>query len=383
MAGDLLGMQNTGALFVAVLKSRTAQETLVDRFGLQSVYGHPSLGLQARREDACKELENNTETEEDRKSGIITVSVVDKDPKRAAALAEGYIDELNHLLSTLNTSAAARERVFLEGELAKVKKELDEADRNLSQFSSKNTTLDPRDQGKAMVEAAATLEGQLIAAQSELSGLQAIYTDQNVRVRTLVARIAELKKQLANQASGGLDSSSSADTGTNSELGFPSIRKLPLIGYAYADLYRKARIEETVYGVLTQQYEAAKVQEAKETPTVRVLDPADIPEKKYGPHRALLVILGAILGFLIGSVWVIGRNQWVNRDEADPYKLFLTEVAESCQRNRVWRSGEDRVRKVIAISKNHISSNLHHRLRRNGTPKNGSNGNGTSDDGLS
>ena len=288
MAGDLLGMQGNGALFVGVLQSNSAQDKLVDRFDLQSVYGHPWLRLKAGRADARKELENNTEISEDRKSGIITLKVTDHDPKRASALAQAYVDQLNDLMAHLSTSSASRERVFLEGELTKVKKDLDDADKQLSQFSSTNMTLDPREQGKAMVTAASSLQAELIAAESSLRGLEAIYTSNNVRVRTLQARIAELKKQLANVSGGGVEGASdSTNEGTSSEFGFPSIRKLPLLSLTYADLYRKARIEETVYQILTQQYETAKVQEAKELPTVRVLDAAEIPEKKVGPRRGV------------------------------------------------------------------------------------------------
>src|SRR5581483_7421013 len=264
MAGDLLGSQGTGAVFMGIMRSRTLQDKIIDRFDLQLRYGHPKIGVRILREDARKVLEQNTELEEDRKSGIISVAVVDRDPQMSAALARAYVDELNGLVSTLSTSAAGRERAFLEAELVKVKKELDDADRQLSEFASKNATLDPTGQGKAMVEAAANLEGELIAAQSELRGLQSIYTDNNIRVRSLKARIGELKKQLADQAGGGLEGAKSSDQGENSVLGFPSIRQLPLLGYTYANLYRRARIEETVFGVLTQQYETAKVQEAKE-----------------------------------------------------------------------------------------------------------------------
>ena len=157
--------------FVAVLKSRTAQETVVRDFRLEEAYGHPLLRLRTSMENARRQLEDNTEIEEDRKSGIISLAVIDKDPRRAAAVAGGYVDELNRLLATLSTSAAGRERVFLEGELAKVKKDLDSADLELSQFASKNGALDVKEQGKAMVEAAANLQGQMIAAESQYQAL--------------------------------------------------------------------------------------------------------------------------------------------------------------------------------------------------------------------
>ena len=385
LAGDLLGSQGSGALFSGMLRSRTAQEKVVDQFDLRSVYGIPLLHIRSLREDAIKTLDSNTEVNEDRKSGIISITVTDKDPKRAAAIAKAYIDELNTLVSTLSTSAAGRERVFLEGELVKVKKDLDDADRELSEFASKNATLDPTGQGKAMVEAAATLEGQLIAAQSELRGLQAIYTDNNVRVRTLQARIAELKKQLSDEAGGGLDPSSSAEDGTNSSLGFPSIRRLPLLSYTYANLYRRARIEETVFGVLTQQYESAKVQEAKEIPTVRVLDEPNVPEKKYGPHRVLWILLGAVLGLLAGCIWVTGDDRWRKRDEDDPYKVLFTDVGQTVRKQPVWRKSEAGLRRAVEISRSRIPGAFRPWSGKdgngNGTGTNGSGSNGSGENG--
>jgi Capsule polysaccharide export protein len=322
---------------------------------LQSVYGHPWLRWKIGRESARKELDRNTEIAEDRKSGIITVKVTDHDPKRAAALAQAYIDQLDGMLARLSTSSAGRERKFLEDELAKVKKDLNEADRQLSQYSSQHTTLDPKEQGKAMVQAATSLQGELIAAQSQLRGLEAIYTDSNVRVRTLRARISELKKQLANVSGGGVAGApEGSDNGTNSEFGFPSIRQLPLLTVTYADLYRQARIQETVFQVLTQQYETAKVQEAKEIPTVRVLDPANVPEGKSGPHRILLSLLGGVFGLLVGCAWVTGNDRWRKRADGDPYKALFTDVGQTLSKHQAWRRGHAGVRKAIDFSRSRV-----------------------------
>jgi capsule polysaccharide export protein KpsE/RkpR len=338
LAGDLLGAHNTGELFIGVLHSRTAQESIVDRFDLTSVYGMPWLHIRAQRDDACKELESNTEASQDKKSGIMAISVTDKDPKRAAALANGYVDELNRLIASVSTSAAGRERQFLEQRLVEVKKDLDEATAQLSQFSSKNTTFDPTVQGKATVEAVAGLEGELIAAESQLRGLQAIYTPENVRVRSLQARVTELKKQLGSlSGSTDVDTVDSTSPNSPSEMPFPSLRKLPLLGATYADLFRRSRIEEVVYQVLTQQYELAKVQEAKETPTVKVLDHGEVPVKKWGPHRGILTIIGTILGLLVGSLIVIGTDRWERWDPNEPRKVFLSDLYEHIQRHRVVR----------------------------------------------
>src|SRR5207245_7831501 len=139
-----------------------------------------------------------------RKSGIITITVTDRSPQRAAAIGNGYVNELNTMVAQLSTSAAHRERVFLEDRLQSIKRDLDDAEAQLAQFSSKNGTLDIQQQGKAMLDAAASLAGQMIAAESELQGLRQIYTENNARVRELGARVAELRKEL--DKIGGTDS---------------------------------------------------------------------------------------------------------------------------------------------------------------------------------
>ena len=346
-AGDALGLQSKGAVFVGVLQSRTARENLVDQFDLRSVYGFPKLHLRASKEDAVKELERETEISEDRKSGIISISVTDTRPDRAALLARGYVDQLNKLIATLSTSAAGRERAFLEQRLVEVKKDLDEASRELSQFASKNSTLDPKAQGIAMVTAAANLQGELIAAESQLQGLSQIYAENNVRVRSLRARIAELKKQLDN-VSGGANSEEAT---ASPSMPFPSIRALPLLGATYSDLYRRAKIQETVYEVLTQQYEMAKVEEAKEIPTVRVLDVADVPHKKWGPHRAIEMILGGIFGLLLGCVLALLSDEWNRRDPDDPYRVFISQVVSNLRRHAAYRRSEEFFKKVFVPRK--------------------------------
>jgi capsule polysaccharide export protein KpsE/RkpR len=320
LGGDLLGMNTSADLFAGVLQSRTVQNDLISKFDLRKVYG------QKRLIDARKELASRTDVAIDRKSGMLTIQVTDHDPKRAAALAQEYVSQLNDVVTQLNTSSAHRERVFLEGRLAQVKTELESAEKDFSQFSSKNATIDIKEQGKAMVEAAAILEGQLIAAKTELEGLRQIYTDQNVRVRTMQARVAELQRELVKM--GGKTDETAADPPKDDEL-YPSIRKLPLLGVTYADLYRRTKVEETVFETLTQQYEIAKVQEAKEVPSVKVLDPPEIPEKKVFPPRLLLTLVGAILALAIGSGWIIANEGWERIDPQDPGKLLVLHMVSS------------------------------------------------------
>ena len=328
MAGNVLGMKSTGALYVELLRSRTVEDHIVERFNLQSVY------WVRYKQDARKALNERTGVSEDRKSGVITLAVMDNNPQRAHDMAQAFVDELNKLVSQVSTSSARRERVFIEQRLASVNSDLEDAEKQFSVFASKNTALDIKEQAKAMVEAGAVLQGQLIAAQSELEGLHQIYADSNVRVRAARARIEELKRQL--QKMGGTDAAIASDGPAPSEL-YPPIRKLPILGVQWADLYRRMKIQETVYELLNQQYELARIQEAKEIPTLNVIDPANLPEKKSWPPRLLIIALGMVLS-LAGAVAVISgaeRIQSLERD--DPRRQMAIRAAEGLShlRNRI------------------------------------------------
>ena len=335
MASDLLGLKSTGALFIGILRSQTAQDRLVQQFDLRKVYGARLVM------DARLKLEENTSIAEDRKSGIITLSVTDHSAQRAAALAAAYVDQLNLLVAELSTSAAHRERVFLDERLKVVKQELDRASDQLAQFSSKNATLDIKDEGKAMLDTAAMLAGQMIAAQSQLEGLRQIYTNNNPRVQSLNARVEELRREL-EKLSGG-PGSKNADGleiihASSGDLPYPSIRNLPLLGVKYGDYYRNAKIQETVFELLTQQYELAKVQEAKETPSVKVLDPATIPEKKSFPPRLVIMLLGTFLACAASVVWVLGATRWDEVDSQDPRKVLAQEITGALRARSPWAS---------------------------------------------
>jgi capsule polysaccharide export protein KpsE/RkpR len=162
----------------------------------------------------------------------------------------------------------------------------------------------------------------MIAARSQLEGLEQIYTRNNVRVRAMQARVNELRTQLHK-----IGGSSSGEGTDKSSQEFPSIRQLPLLGVKWADLYRQTKIQETVYELLTQQYELAKIQEAKEIPVVKVLDPSDVPERKSEPKRRIIAMLGTLLAFAFGVVWVFGAATWQQIDPNDPRKQLGREVA--------------------------------------------------------
>jgi uncharacterized protein involved in exopolysaccharide biosynthesis len=351
LASDLLGGKTSGALYMEALRSRTVEDRLVNRFDLRRVYGVRYM------EDARQYLEGNTSISEDRKSGVITISVSDRDRQRSAALAQAYVEDLNWLLSQVSTSSARRERIFIEQRLVTVKQDLHHASEEFSQFASQNTTLDVPSQTKAMVEAGADLQGNLMAAQSELEGLEQIYTPGNVRVRSLRARVDELRRQLGELAGakpsatvGVTPETAPADQVTgkqgaskSSDMIYPSIRRLPLLAVRWAELYQQAKIQETVYQLLTQEYELAKIQEAKEIPTAKVMDEAAVPERKTFPPRIIFVILGPLLGCLMGALWVSGFAFWEAIEPDDPAKAFVLEILSVLK--AWWRRTRNRFRR--------------------------------------
>ena len=324
LAGSFLGMKTTGALFVDLARSRTVQENVVDRFNLQKVY-HARY-----KQDARKLLDARTEVSEDRKSGVIDVTVTDNDKQRARDLAQAYIQELDHLVSQVSTSSARRERIFIEQRLTTVKSDLENAEKEFSAFASKNTTLDIKEQAKAEVEAGAVLQGQLFAAEAELQGLEQIYTENNVRVRYAQARIAELRHQL--EKFGGTDASLGTDSSGSSQNLYPSIRKLPLLGVTWADLYRKVKIQETVYELLNQQYELTRIQEAKEIPTIRIIDPANFPDKKSWPPRLLIILIFTGIAFVSTAIGIVASDRWHEIDAHDANKLLALAIWQSVTR---------------------------------------------------
>jgi len=328
MAGSVLGVKSSGDLYLQLLRSRTVQDRLIDRFNLQKQYW-------ARyKQDARRKLDRRTEIIQDRKSGVISLTFTDPDPRRSHDIAQAYVEELNTLLATVSTSSARRQRIFIEQRLITVKADLEDAEKQFSAFASKNTALDIKEQTRAMVESAAMLQGQMIAAESELQGLEQIYTPSNYRVRSAQARVSELRRQL--EKLGGSDSSLGSDVTDSKEL-YPSIRKLPVLGVQWADLYRRMKIQETVYELLNQQYELARIQEAKEIPTIDVIDPANVPEKKSFPPRLLIIALLMTVSLAGAIVKIAASARIRSLHEDDPRRILAIHAGKRLRdlRNRV------------------------------------------------
>jgi capsule polysaccharide export protein KpsE/RkpR len=333
LAGSLIGAKNSGALFIALLHSGTVSGHLIDRFDLQKVYHH------RYREDTAKHLARLTKITEDTKSGVVTIMVTDETPTRARDLAQGYLDELNSLVSRVNTSSAHREREFIEQRLKTVQAELQRAQLELSDFSSENTTIDIKEQTRATVEAGAKLEGQLIAGESELGSLRQIYGNQNVRVRAAEARNALIQREL--QRANGKSGQDLDGKDVDADHPYPSLRQLPQLGVRWANLYRNVRIHETVFDLLSEEYETARIEEAKSIPTVGVIDFPGVPERKSGPHRTLIVLILTLFSTVMTATYLLVRRSWFAMDNHDARRILVKRIVRTTANG--WNRGSVQV----------------------------------------
>lgn len=324
LAGTLFGMPSSADLYVGILKSRTIAETIIKRFNLQSVYKERYF------EDTLDDLAQHTDIKKS-KEETISITIQDKDPNRAADIANAYVTELDKIARQLGMGSASTMRVFLEQRVNETKKELQTAEDNLKNFQITHKMVALDEQTKAVVEGAAELEGQLIAAETELGILRSFSTENNARVKLVQAKITELKKQL-NQMEGNapsrvgtkLSANRNVPTEESAKKGFYiPLLQMPDLGMALVRLLREVKIQETVFELLTQQYELAKVNEVKDTQTIQILDAAKVPDKKTKPKRTVIVLTTAILSFLIAVLLAFWRNrfdqldleerkQWVN-----------------------------------------------------------------------
>jgi capsule polysaccharide export protein KpsE/RkpR len=205
----------------------------------------------------------------------------------------------------------------------------------LSDFSTENTTIDIKEQTRALVDAGAKLQGQLIATKAELESLQQIYGEENVRVRAARVRLSILRRELERTSgiSGQLTHAEDDDT-THP---YPALRQLPQLGVHWANLYRQVRVHETVFDLLSAQYETARIEEAKAIPSVSVIDSPSWPEKKSSPHRLLIVLLSTVCAVVISALSMQIRRFWRAMDDGDPRRILLQHIRASV-RNRWCRT---------------------------------------------
>lgn len=293
LAGGASGLlKNPNDQYVAMFQSRTVEDATIKDFGLQKEYKQKLLSRTRRVFD------HNFKVNGSEKDGFIHVSVTDRNPQRAAALANGWVDQFRKLSQRLATGAAAQRRAFFETQLNQAKDNLANAEASLKAVQEKTGMIQVGAQTRALIQSSATLQAQIAAKEVQLQALQAFATNQNAQVVETEEELAGLRAQLVKL--GGSGSASSAS------LVLPK-GQIPQASIDYANKLREVTYRQTLLEILARQVEMAKLDEAKQGALIQVVDPAVPPDYKSSPHRALIVIVAFVLGILFGIFVVLVR----------------------------------------------------------------------------
>jgi len=282
LAGSFLGVQTPAGQWMAILKSRTIKDTIIQRFGLMKIFEAKTM------EEAITTLDGMVKISKS-KEEVISITVEDKDPKKAAALANAFVEELDRVNKGMVTTSGRRMRVFIEKRLNEAKIELTKAEELMKAFQEGNRAVKLDDQSRAIIEAIGIVKGQLMAKEVELQTMLSYATSNNPQAEILKTQVEELTEKLRELGEG----KKRPGNPSSHDIFIPTA-KIPDLALQYARLLREAKIQQTLYELLTQQYEMARIQEAKDTPTVQVLDEAKVPELKSKPSKRQIVMLSTI-----------------------------------------------------------------------------------------
>jgi uncharacterized protein involved in exopolysaccharide biosynthesis len=295
---------------------------MIKRFGLMQEY-HAK-----RMSGARKQFENRTKVVAGSKDGLIRITLEDGDPKRAAELANGYVDEFRKLSATLAITEAARRRLFFEQQLEQAKENLSAAEDAMAKTQQSTGVLEIDSQARALIESAAVLRAQVVAKQVEIEGMRSFATDDNPNVVLAKQELAALQSQLQRVAG------SQNDAGSDINL---SKGRVTQSGMEYLRRYRDLKSQETVFELLAKEFEIAKLDEAREGSIVQVVDDAVPADKKSSPHRTLIVLGATILAFFVAVFWVFLRDRSARAFEIPENRERLEAI------KRRWKAKQDTV----------------------------------------
>jgi len=290
LAGGSLGLKNPNDMYVAMFKSRTVEDAMVQHFSLMQEY-HAKLSSDAR-----SAFEGSATVDGSAKDGMIHISVQDRDPRRAADLANGYVDQFRLQSQHLAITEASQRRLFFEQQLEQAKDNLSNAEEAMKQTEQKTGVIQLDSQARALIESAASLRAQVAAKEVQIQGMRTYATGENSQVVQAQQELDSMRGQLArlggseDSASGGLI----VPKGQVPEASLEYIRKL-----------RDVKYNETIFDILARQFEVAKLDEAKQGALIQVVDCAVPPDRKSFPKRGLIVIGATIAGLLAGIFFVL------------------------------------------------------------------------------
>ncbi|MGQ0720826.1 MAG: hypothetical protein ACT4PE_04535 [Candidatus Eiseniibacteriota bacterium] len=284
-------------IFVAILESRNVAESLVGRFGLQEEYGAKTLARAIGRLQRSTQVTTTAD-------GTIQIAAVGSSPDLAARLANAYVEELDRVNRTLANREATAVREFVETELAGAKGRLAGAEDSLRAFQEDYGAIEVTEQAKAVIAAAARIRGEIVAAEVELGVLLRSRGASHPEVQRARDYLSELRLRLSEmegEPEAALAQVEPGDVppgqGTNGDHGdvvdrdaFPPLSKVPALGLRFGRFLREVKTEEAVVSLLTEQYHRARIEERRSLPTVRVLDAAVPPERRFRPRRTILVL---------------------------------------------------------------------------------------------
>jgi capsule polysaccharide export protein KpsE/RkpR len=280
-AAGSMGIKNPNDQQVALLESRTVEDAMAARFHLQELYRRKYLSTTRKRWERATKIDNGL------KDGLIRLSVTDRDPRRAADLANGWVEEYRRFTATLAITEASQRRLFFERQLSAAHEDLVRAEEDMKQTEQRTGVIEIEGQARAMIASAAVLRGQLAAKQVEIRAMREFAADQNPDLERAEQEAAGMEGQLS-----AMDAASDRSTG---DLIAPK-GTVTQAGLDYSRALREVKYRETIQDLLTRQYEGARVDEARQGALIQIVDPAVVPDRP-SPYR-FWVVLGALLGAL-------------------------------------------------------------------------------------
>ncbi len=299
-------MATPSDVYAAIAESRTVAEEVIQAEDLMNHYELKSL------EKTLKEVWGHLNVSVG-DEGIVTIAYEDKNPRKAASIANTFTLKLDEVNRRTFTSRAKNSRIFIEERLEQTKKDLATAEENLKKFQQENKAIAIDEQTKAAIGAAADLQAQLVLTELELNVLSKNVED-TPELRQLQLKRQEILKQLEKLEKG---------EGKGKQTGMLSVpfERVPDVALEYARLYRELKIQETVFELLTAEFEKSKIEESKDTPTIQILDRAVPPERKSKPKRSFMVIFAGGFSLLFSIFFVFFREFLEHTREKNPQEF--------------------------------------------------------------
>jgi uncharacterized protein involved in exopolysaccharide biosynthesis len=293
LAGGSLGIKNPADMCVSLLTTRTVEDAMIRRFDLLAEYH------QTRMSDARLVFESRTKARVGATDGLIRITVQDGDPRRAAELANGYVEEFRKLSASLAITEAARRRLFFEQQLQQAKDQLTGAEESMKKTQQSTGVLQIDSQARSLIESAAALRGQVVAKEVQIQSMRSFAAEDNPSLILAKEELAALQRQLERLegSQGTVASDLNLSKGRVTESGMEYLRR-----------FRDLKYNETVFELLAKAFEAAKLDEAREGAIIQVVDAAVPPDRKSSPHRLLIVTAMTTLAWVVAIFWVLLRD---------------------------------------------------------------------------